>query len=330
MRGHLVSVVSVVVAAFLAAQCGTAPPAPGRPEPGRAAPSPAASAPPGSRASGCRATRKPRPGQATLTYGGLKRTYLLSVPKGGGPHPVLLDLHGLGSNAAEQSAYSRLAETGTRRGYIVATPQVAPGRYSWTLPALGGPDDTGFLGALLDHLEQGLCVNTRREFATGMSAGAGMSTALVCGLKGRLAAVAPVAGINIVQPCPQARPTTIITFHGTADSVVPYQGGHPLQNAGEQARRLGALVTLKPVEQAVAGWAGVLGCTGRTTTSPTPHVRLRTWKSCRAGARLALYTVKGGGHTWPGSIDVPRLGSTTHEVDATRLILDAFDHAPSR
>lgn len=290
---------------------------------------PISSSPPPS-ADGCSKSARLGPGSHTLTFGGLKRSYLLSVPKGRGPHPVLLNLHGLGSSAAQQAAYSRLPEAGSRRGYIVATPQAAEGRLGWTLPHTYGPDDTGFLTALLDHLEQRLCAERRREFAAGMSYGAGMSTGLICAMNGRLAGIAPVAGINIVQPCAEAAPTTIIAFHGTADDTVPYQGGHPLRNSSGRLRVLADMVVLKPVEQVVDAWARVLGCTGRTTSALSSQVRLRGWKSCRDGVSVGLYTVKGGGHTWPGPLRVPRLGATARGLDATDVILDTFDRTPSR
>ncbi|NRQ40368.1 hypothetical protein HII36_52410, partial [Nonomuraea sp. NN258] len=284
--------------------------------------------------SGCGPTagggERPRSGRHEMSFGGLTRTYLLRVPKGPGPHPVLLDLHGLGSNAAEQSAYSRLAEQGARRGYIVATPQAAEGRLAWTLPHTGGPDDTGFLSALLDRLERRLCVDESRQFAAGLSYGAGMSTALICALDGRLAGVAPVAGVNLVRPCDGAAPTTIVAFHGVDDRVVPYDGGHPLRDATGDLRKLADLVVLPPVEQVVEGWAAALGCAAGTRRRLDEQVRLRIWPSCRDGATLRLYTVHGGGHTWPGPIEVPRLGRTARHLDATDLILDVFDRVSHR
>ena len=42
-----------------------------------------------------------------------------------------------------------------------------------------------------------------------------------------------------------------------------------------------------------------------------------------------LYSVTNGGHTWPGSLDVPRLGHVTDDVNAADLILDFFDDAPA-
>lgn len=193
------------------------------------------------RASGCSAAPRLKAGRHTMTHDGLRRTFLLAVPKGKGPHPVLLDLHGLGSDAAQESFYSRLAVEGPRRGYVVATPQAADGRMGWTLPGTPGPDDaTGALRALAD------------------------------------------------------------------------------------------LVVLPPVERAADDWARAFGCSGRATTRPATGVRLRTWGSCPAGAAVRLYTLHGGGHTWPGSAEVPRLGATARTLDATALILDAFDRTPAR
>ncbi|NUW33160.1 hypothetical protein HTZ77_17225 [Nonomuraea sp. SMC257] len=280
-----------------------------------------------------------REGRATIRYGGLDRVYLLALPRGRGPHPVLFDLHGLGSNAADQAAYSRLPRRGAERGYIVITPQAAQGRLGWTLPHAYGPDDTGFLGALLDRVERGACVDRGRVFAAGMSFGAGMSAALACPtdsgtigdpVAGRLAGVAAVAGLNIVSPCEHPAPVTLLAFHGTADTIVPYRGGHPFQNSTRR-RGLARLVTLPPVERSARAWATALGCGAEDDVSaPAGTVRLDRWTGCRGGASVRLYTLRGAGHTWPGAIGVARLGPTGRDLDATKVILDAFDATPPR
>jgi polyhydroxybutyrate depolymerase len=125
-----------------------------------------------------------------------------------------------------------------------------------------------------------------------------------------------VAGLSIAQPCPQAPPTTIIAFHGTADRIVPYRGGHPFKDATGSLKNLADLVVLPPVEEVMNGWAHVLGCARPATTRLDQRVRLRVWKSCPRGATLRLYTVGGGGHTWPGPIQVSRLGDTATGLDA--------------
>ncbi|MFC7730921.1 alpha/beta hydrolase family esterase [Actinomadura keratinilytica] len=173
---------------------------------------------------GC--TRTPTAAGGRYRFGG--RSYLLTLPRSRGrtPVPLVLDLHGLRSNGFQEAVYSRVASLGAARGFAVVEPNGATRPRGWRLPGMAdGTADVRYIRGLLDHLESTLCVDTGREFATGFSNGAGMSAALVCGLGGRLAAVAPVAGLNLTRPCADPRPTTMLVFHGTADPIIPYGGG---------------------------------------------------------------------------------------------------------
>ena len=60
----------------------------------------------------------------TITSGGLQRTYLLSLPSPlpTKPAPVIVNLHGAGSNKEQQALYSGLATKGPQRGFVVVTP----------------------------------------------------------------------------------------------------------------------------------------------------------------------------------------------------------------
>ncbi|MQY05525.1 alpha/beta hydrolase family esterase [Actinomadura macrotermitis] len=258
------------------------------------------------------------------------RPYLLAVPKdyGRAPLPVIVDLHGLRSNGFEQAVYARLANAGPARGFIVVEPAVARGRQGWKLPGMtDGGSDTAYIGALLDHLEKTLCVDRRREYAAGFSNGAGLAAALVCGLNGRLAGVAPVAGVNLARPCARPRPTTLVAFHGTGDPIVPYEGGAPF--GGDRTRipawmrPASGVFALPGVPAVTAGWARAFGCGKAARDRPGSEITRTRYPRCRDGARVELYTVAGGGHTWPGSIPIGA-GKTTTQIDATRLILDAF------
>jgi len=47
------------------------------------------------------------------------------------------------------------------------------------------------------------------------------------------------------------------------------------------------------------------------------------------GRDVVLFTIEGGGHTWPGGPPVGRsVGRVTRDLDATRVMLDFFDHHP--
>ncbi|MFD2352013.1 hypothetical protein ACFSTC_26270 [Nonomuraea ferruginea] len=201
---------------------------------------------------------------------------------------MLLNLHGLGSNAREQAAYSRLPRVGAERGYVVATPQVAKGRLAWTLPNGFGPDDTGFLGGRCWTGWSRSCAWTGGASSRpGCRTGGGMAAALACSMDGRLAGVAAVAGLSLVRPCPEPPPVTLVSFHGTADRTVPYGGGHPLRDATGDLRKLADMVKLPPVRRSAEGWAAALGCPEPRVSSPVRSVELRAWDGCAAGGRTS-------------------------------------------
>jgi polyhydroxybutyrate depolymerase len=41
------------------------------------------------------------------------------------------------------------------------------------------------------------------------------------------------------------------------------------------------------------------------------------YTNCNQGAEVILYTIEGGGHTWPGGVPIPIVGKTTEAIDAT-------------
>jgi polyhydroxybutyrate depolymerase len=270
-----------------------------------------------------------------VTVDGADREYLLSVPDGYDATkraPLLFDFHGLGSNMQQQAVYSQLAQEGGARGDVVITPngQGTVLRH-WSLaPSATANPDVAFVRAMLRTTARTLCIDPNRISATGISNGAMFSTVLVCALPGRLASIAPVAGINATRVCDAGTPkVSILAFHGTADPIVPYEGGDYFSGAA-LGRALG-LAQAKRVDDATAAWAAFDGChsppSEEFVADDVQHV---TWPGCPANGTVALYRILGGGHTWPGAIPVSpdRLGATTPSIDATTLVLDFFDAHP--
>lgn len=260
---------------------------------------------------------------ASIESGGLTRTYILRVPPsydGARRLPLVLNLHGYGSNARQQAVYSGLPAKGDKEGFIVVTPDGAGDPQRWSYPGLGGADDVAFIGALLDKVEAELCTDENRVYTAGMSNGAAFSQVLACSLPGRFAAVAAVAALAYPARCATAPPVPVIAFHGTADPCVPFEGG---QTA------CGQRLPVAPVEQSARNWAEHDGCDlTPAKTQISAHVRSIAYGGCEAGAAVVLYVIDGGGHTWPGASDVPRLGATTHEINATDLIWQFFAAHP--
>ena len=86
-----------------------------------------------------------------------------------------------------------------------------------------GTNTTGaFIPTLMDLLEDTLCIDTAREYATGMSNGGMAAYQLGVALSHRFAAIAPVAATFPLGSLevPEV-PVAVMHLHGTRDSVIP-------------------------------------------------------------------------------------------------------------
>ncbi len=96
-------------------------------------------------------------------------------------------------------------------------------------------------------------------------------------------------------------------IHGTADGLVPYDGG---RTAG------GATQPSPPTREVVKRWAELDGCQPTPATATEGVLSTSTWTGCREGTSVKLITIHGGGHTW----FAPMLGPASGALDATRVV----------
>jgi polyhydroxybutyrate depolymerase len=115
----------------------------------------------------------------------------------------------------------------------------------------------------------------------------------------------------------------MIAFHGTADPEVPYNGGS-------------SWMTPRPFPS-TPKWAEKWAVRNRCAATPIESavavdVSRRAYSGCADSADVVLYTVREGGHTWPGGKPLPEwfVGRTTRTIDATRLMWDFFSDHPLR
>lgn len=278
----------------------------------------------GCEGSGGEATLGPEEVVRTIESSGTERSYRLAVPADVDPTtplPLVLNLHGSGSSALQQSVYSRLPTVAVSRDVIVVTPDAVANNWRLSAPSDDANPDIRLARDLLDTLSTELCVDRRRIYAAGLSLGAAFSALLACALPDDIAAVGLVTVEVLLGPCPNSVP--VIAFHGTADAVVPYDGG---EVRGSEFRGS----TVRGAEGNMVRWAELDGCGTEPERSEVgSEVTRRVYPDCDDGTEVELYTIDGGGHTWPGSpIDVPRLGANTDQIDATELILDFFAEHP--
>jgi polyhydroxybutyrate depolymerase len=251
--------------------------------------------------------------------------------QGGGARPLVVALHGRLGDGKAMAHLTGLDAVADEDGFVV----VFPDGYekSWNdgrgrSPASeAGVDDVGFISALVDHAVASFRADARRVYVTGMSNGGMMTHRIGCELAAKIAGIAPVAGAlpeRGAPSCAPARPLSVVMFHGTDDSFVPYGGGEMQRGAG--GRVLSA-------EASLAKWAALEGCAAGSTTveldrDPSDGTSVeRTQSVCPAGRQVALYTIRGGGHTWPGGwqyLPEGLVGRTSRDIDASRLIPRLF------
>ncbi|HKC49107.1 MAG TPA: PHB depolymerase family esterase [Gemmatimonadales bacterium] len=266
----------------------------------------------------------------TMVVAGQEREYLLYVPASldrTRPAPLVISLHGAGLWGAAQREISQWNRVADRERFLVVYPSGAPGAGPrvWHLEANDSlPQDVRFIAALIDTLAAQFDIDRTRIYADGLSNGGGMAFALSCTLSDRIAAVGLV-GPALTLPwrwCTDRHPIPAIWFHGTADRAAPYHGGTSLVAPTEPFPSIPAFV---------AKWAQRNRC-GATPqdSSIAADITRSVYTQCADDATVVLYTIRGGGHTWPGGGPLPDawVGPTNREIDATSLIWAFFCEHP--
>jgi polyhydroxybutyrate depolymerase len=266
--------------------------------------------------------------------GGLRRTALVYFPHGhraGKPIPLVVDLHGSGDTPLEQLQYTAITQTAEKHDFAIVAPQggvpLTLGKshgYAWNIPgvplangrqvARNAPDDVRFLRDTIDAVSQLVCADSRRVYVTGFSGGARMTSQVGCVLADRVAAIAPVSGLRFPGTCHPARPVPVISFHGTADAMNPYNG--------DKSGRWGY-----GVQTAAQRWAAADRCPKTPAQAQVvPMVATTAYREC--AAPVVLYTITGGRHAWPGTPDSMTRGSAAPKLNADELIWSFFEAHP--
>lgn len=260
----------------------------------------------------------------SVVSSGQKREYQLYVPRSYDrtrPAPLVISMHSAGGWPVQQmelSEWNRLAES---QGFIVVYPSGigSAGPRVWHVDNGSGLGrDVTFISELIDKLEAAYNIDPLRIYANGISNGGGMSFVLSCTLSNRIAAVGMVAAAQTLpwSWCTDQRAVPMIAFHGTGDPMVPYKGGATWISP-----------EFPDVSTWAANWAQRNRCAPKPVVSAVAaDVTRREYTNCADDAAVVLYTIRGGGHTWPGGQPMPEwfVGPTSRSIDATRQMWAFF------
>lgn len=261
----------------------------------------------------------------SITFGGLQRDYMLYVPATYNPNtsvPLLLNLHGYSSINWQQDFYGDFKPIADTANFIIVTPNGTPdpmGNLFWNVGFFPSPvDDVGFLTALIDTLSASYNINPNRIYSAGMSNGGFMGYSLACN-SNRFAGIASVTGsmtLPVFNDCNPQKPILIIDIHGTADTVVPYNG----------------TALFLPIEDVVNFWVQHNNCNTTPQISAVPNTNTTDGATAERylytggtnNTSVEFYKINGGAHTWPGA-PITFIGTTCLDFSSSTAIWHFFN-----
>lgn len=286
-----------------------------------------------------------------INYGGQDRLWISHISKkydGKISVPLVINLHGAGGSAESAKNSSGMNNHSDKEGYIVVYPEATGkkilGKVSgyWNVDVdLGrntdtrGVNDVGFINKIIDEMSSKYKIDQKRIYVTGLSRGGMMAYYLACQPNSRIAAIAPVSSTFVNNPalCETGRSIPVIHFHGTADRVLPYNGGYSdkslpdlLQNnffylSAKNSVEVFAKKNNCPMKQQVVYTKGNVSCSA--------------YNGCPRQGNVVLCTVRGGGHTWPGgSYEIKSdlwknlVGEINRDISANEIMWEFFKAHP--
>lgn len=287
-----------------------------------------------------------------MVHAGLERTFLIHAPGGlpplqeaRSPRPLVLALHGGGGTAQNMVRLSqgRFNDLADNNGFVVLYPDGIEKHWndgrkneSWRAQR-ENIDDAGFLSALVEYLTSQYNIDKRRVFSTGISNGGLMSYRLACERPELFAGIAPVTAsltTDLYPNCKPTHPISVLIINGTDDPLVPYNGG----DVGFPRKKVGEVIS---TADTFAFWRKHDQCSDKpdgvedtdTNAKDGTSVHIETFRPCDEKSVVSLYTIKGGGHTWPGGhqyLPAWVIGRTSREFDASDVIWRFFSSLPPR
>jgi polyhydroxybutyrate depolymerase len=257
-----------------------------------------------------------------LEHEGHRRAYRVHVPaEARGPLPLVVSLHGRGSNAWQQELVTGMSRLADIQGFMAVYPESLDGTWNGGTCCSASPrDDVDFIRTILEDVEAKAPVDTRRVYVTGISNGGYMAYRLISEAPELFAAAAPVAAhLGIPEAgapsfknfeVDDAARVPIIHFHGTADDRVEYDltpGVLADPNSG--------------APDTVAYFARRYGLDPEPITTKDGGI---VYRDRDGKAVVELYALEGGGHCWPGTAVCWGYGEPMPEMNATQKMWDFF------
>jgi polyhydroxybutyrate depolymerase len=282
----------------------------------------------------------------TIDVNGVMRSYTAQLPAKR-LAPLVVALHGKTQRGADMVARTAWPQVAKREGFAVVFPDGL--NHAWADartkagPALRGPppgtDDISFIAKLVEKLVANGTADPKRVYVAGVSNGGAMAMTLACARADLFAAGASVI-MNLTDEaavtCHPSRPLPMLIMNGTADPLIPYEGG--------RGSSYFAADGFWSTEDTLAFWRKLNGCepddaevTELPDRAPADQsTATRISSRCPKGHDVVLYRINHGGHRMPGfspdarfpKIATSLLGPQNSDIDGAETIWTFFGQFP--
>lgn len=303
-------------------------------------------------------------GSRTYTYAEqeVEREYFYYIPstyRSGDKLPLMLTLHGSGSNARGQLYESDMKDLAEQEGFIIVAPNAVAIHGDGTLSSCGntmsaigrsdssylrwnagpddpqnayGVDDVQYLCDLIDQFVDDGYADPGRVYSTGLSHGAFMSVRLALDAPEKIAGIGAVSGL-LMDRLAASRPeeqVKLVFVHGTADPVVPIEG----QRYDTNGDGLIDFCFSRSLDDTIDWFArryelSVADVVKTSLPDADPEdgctIDRYEYQDSKGGVPFVKYVVNGGGHTWPGGsqyLSAAYIGALCKDASASELIWD--------
>jgi len=282
----------------------------------------------------------------SIGINGVKRTFTARLPVRK-PAPLVVVLHGNTQTGADMASRTSWPAMATRDSFGVVFPDGLNRAWADFRPnanrAGRAPpkrtDDVAFIVRLIEKFIADGTADPKRIYVTGVSNGGAMAMTMICARADLFAAGASVI-INLTDDsanaCHPSRPVPILMMNGTADPLIPYEGGRGTSRF--------AVAGFWSTAKTFAFWrranacetqdAAVIDLADRDKTDQSTVTRIES--RCPQGRDVVLYRINDGGHRMPGAFPDARfprlinafLGPQNRDIDGAATIWAFFRKFP--
>src|SRR5664279_2125390 len=277
-----------------------------------------------------------------IKIGGVTRTFTAQLPDNK-PAPLVIALHGNTQTGADMMTRTAWPDVAKRERFAVVFPDGLNRAWADFRPNANragrtpprGTDDIAFIVKLIEKYVADGTADPKRIYVTGVSNGGAMTMTLACARADLFAAAASVI-MNLTDEsanaCHPSRPVPMLMMNGTADPLIPYQGGRGTSRF--------AMPGFWSTEKTFDFWRRANGCETQDAAVADLDDRDKSDRStvtrissrCPGGSDVVLYRINDGGHRMPGGFADARfprmvnafLGPQNRDIDGAETIWAFF------